>query len=108
MTDRTVRVKLDDENVRAPLQRSSRSTPVEGQAGVHTSPNEDGSTRYVCRTLTIRPGVIRETNLRPGWQAREHILNQVVRKVVGLIKKKKKVDVRPATEGAADAVPRVH
>ena len=102
VTDRSVRVKLDGENV--PVRHFQQYIALypslkDKQARAYESPNQRWE-YAVCLSDTDEFAQVSFVNgicTPKGGKHVEYILNQVVRKVVALIKKKKKVDVRPAT-----------
>ena len=102
ITDRSVRVKLDGENV--PVRHFQQYIALypslrDKQARAYESPN-DRWEYAVCLSDTDEFTQVSFVNgicTPKGGKHVEYILGQVVRKVVALIKKRKKVDVRPAT-----------
>lgn len=102
VTDKSIRVKLNGEPVPARhFQQYVGLYPslIAKQSKAYESPNERWE-YVVCLSDTDEFAQVSFVNgicTPKGGKHVDYVLNQLIRKLVALIKKKKKVDVRPAT-----------
>ena len=103
ITDKSVRVKLDGELV--PVRHFRQyiglypGTPGRGAGQPYESPNSRWEYAVALTPYDefAQVSFVNGIATPKGGKHVEYIINQIVRKVAALIKKRKKVDVRPAT-----------